>query len=435
MRILLVHPDSPFLVDSKTFPPLGILYLARALEDEFHEVSCVDLAHGSTLEGYNPQLIGISCVTPHVPMLSGLMKECRALYPGVPIIVGGPHFSTYPNDGDYYGADSTGLGDCEEALLRAVEDLEQGKKLNPRYSSDGLIADVNRWPIPARHLLPIHDYRYTIDGIRATTAITQRGCPYECTFCCHWEGYRKVRLRHTENVIVEVKVLKAMGFGAVMFYDDEFNLVHKRTMEVCDALKGEGIKWRAFIKANLFNPEQARAFAESGCWEVCTGVESGSDIILKTIQKKATVADNTRSRRLARDNGIRFKAFTMVGHPGETRESIEATKRWLIENAPDEFNVSLYTPYGGTPVVDHPERFDIQFSPVDYHKEEFFYRGKPGEYQPNTSTSALSGEELVRLRDEVENEVREALGLPSQGSAATFYTARSPDTVATTECG
>ena len=369
------------------------------------------------------------CLTPHFPQMLSLLNQLRVLYPSVPIAVGGPHFSTVPADGGRIGADAVCVGDGEEAILRIVAG-ERGVIQSP-----GGILDVDKWPIPARHLLPIHDYKYQIAGLPATTIMTQRGCPYSCTFCCHWEGYRKMRLRAMDNIALELEQLKQMGFGAVMVYDDETNIVHKRTMELCEVFKNAKIKWRAFIKANLFNEAQARAFSESGCWEVCTGVESGSDLVLRTIAKRATVADNTRSRALCREYGIRFKAFCMVGHPGENLESAYATRDWLLANAPDEFNLSLYTPYLGTPVFDKPEAYDLQFDKLDYSTAEYFYRGKPGEYQSHASTSALSGEELARLRDEIENEVREKLGLARQGDSLTWNTARTHDQCATQEIG
>lgn len=432
-HVLLIAPDSPFLVDSRTFPPLGLLYLGAALEAHGHKVTVVDLAMDMPLAGHSPDLIGIMCLTPHFPQMPALMRELRALYGDTPIAVGGPHFSTVPEDGARIGANVTVKGDGEDMICEIASGNWRRGEVK---SSPGGITDVNQYPHPARQLLPVRDYRYAIASEAATTAITQRGCPYECTFCCHWEGYRRVRLRHTDNIVSEVQEIKRLGFGGVQFYDDELNINHKRTLELCDAIKGEHIKWRAFIKANLFNEEQARAFAGSGCWELCTGVESGSDQILRTIRKRSTVADNTNARRLCRDHGIRFKAFCMVGHPGETMATALATRDWLIAEAPDEFNLSLYTPYLGTPVFDSPDAFDLQFDKLDYSQSEFFYRGKPGEYQAHASTSALSGEELARLRDEIENEVREKLGLPKQGSAATFYTqARTHDGYATTEVG
>lgn len=431
-NVLLINPSSPFLVDARTFPPLGLLYLAAALEGAGHTAQVIDLAFDAPIAGHNPDYIGIMCLTPHYPAMPGIISALRATYPTVPIAVGGPHFSTVPADGGRVGADVTVVGDGEEQIVEIANgNWAKGQVLQ----SPGGIVDVNRYPLPARHLLPINAYRYQIAGLPATTAITQRGCPYECSFCCHWEGYRRVRLRHTDNIVLEVRRLKELGFGAIQYYDDEWNINRKRTLEVCEALKYEDIKWRAFIKANLFDEEQARAYSESGCWELCTGVESGSDAVLRTIQKKATVANNTNARRLCKEFGIRFKAFAMVGHPGETLETAYATRDWLLQNAPDEFNLSLYTPYLGTPVFDRPEAFDLTFDKLDYSQSEYFYRGKPGEYQSHARTSALSGEELARLRDEIENEVREKLGLPKQGNSLTWNTARTHDQCATTEVG
>ena len=309
--------------------------------------------------------------------------------------------------------------DQEQAPTAQKTDLVWKKLTGKRFVGKRTVYNITVHPV----------HTYFADGV------VVHNCPYECTFCCHWEGYRRVRLRHTDNIIVEVRGLKAQGFGAVMFYDDEFNLNNKRTLEVCDALKGEGIRWRAFVKANCFNEEQARAFSESGCWELCTGVESGSDAVLRTIQKKASVAHNTDARRLCKEYGIRFKAFVMVGHPGETLETAYATRDWLLQNAPDEFNLSLYTPYLGTPVADRPQDFDLAFDKLDYSQAEYFYRGKPGEYQAHARTTALSGEELARLRDEIETEVREKLGLPKQADPRTWNTARTHDACAETEIG
>jgi radical SAM superfamily enzyme YgiQ (UPF0313 family) len=420
-------------VDAKTFPPLGLLYLAAALESAGHTARVIDLAFDAPLSGHSPDVIGIMCLTPHFPQMSSLIHELRSTYPSVPIAVGGPHFSTVPADGGRVGADVVCVGDGEEVIVQIANgDWTKGDILK----SPGGILDVDRVPIPARHLLPIASYDYKIAGLKATTIMSQRGCPYSCSFCAHFEGYTRIRLRSIDNVITEVRQLKSQGYGGIMIFDDEVNIVRKRTMALAEALKPEGIKWRAFVKANLFDDEQAKAFAESGCWELCTGVEAGDDRILKTIQKKATVADNTRTVQLCKKYGIRVKAFCQIGHPGESMESIMALKNWLIANAPSELNISLHTPYLGTPVMEHPERYDIKFDTEDYSKSEYFYRGKPGEYQGHVSTSHLSSEQLIKLRFEVERDVREALGLPPQGDPATWNTPtpRTRDVYVEAEC-
>lgn len=426
MKVLLINPDSPFLIDARTFPPLGLLYLGAALEERIGaEVVIADLAFNDEIDGHDPDLIGIMCLTAHYPNLKKLVAALRILYPKVPVVVGGPHFSTCPDDYREVGADAVCMGDGEEVITHMAlfikhrtTDSGSGRvaaAFHGKWNSDRWIVDVDEFPIPARHLVDIHRYKYTLNGIPTTTAMTQRGCPYECTFCCHWEGYRKVRMRATENVIEEIRRIKEMGFGGVMYYDDEFNLVNKRVVAMCNEIEKENIIWRAFIKANLFNEEQAEAFARSGCYELCTGVESGSDEILKTIQKKATVAQNTRSRELCREFGIRFKAFAMIGHPGETEETAQMTKQWLIDNKPDAFSLSVYMPYIGTPVTDKPWEYDIEFD-MSYDFNPHFYMGRPGEYQENARTSALSAKRITELRDEIQEEVCVALGLPPPGT-------------------
>src|SRR5262249_57406991 len=98
-HVLLINPSSPFLVDARTFPPLGLLYLGAALEANGHTCSVVDLAFpDASIAGHNPDLIGVMCLTPHYPQMSRLLAGLRALYPATPVAVGGPHFSTVPAD-------------------------------------------------------------------------------------------------------------------------------------------------------------------------------------------------------------------------------------------------------------------------------------------------------------------------------------------------
>lgn len=417
MQVLLVNPDAPFLYDARALPPLGILYLGAALEANGFSVAVVDLAkQGSTVEGFDPGMIGISCVTAKFPEMAGIVSTCRRAYPGIPILVGGPHFSICPDDGRKVGADAVGLGDCEDAIVEAAGDvLRTGAFEKTSYASPGWIVDANKFPIPARHLIPLHEYCYMMYDMPTTPIITARGCPYECAFCCHWEGYRKVRFRDSENVVEEIRQLKDLGFHSIIIYDDEFNLRTDRLTDLCRAIEAEKIQFRAIIRSDLLTKDQAEALARAGCVEVSVGVESGSEKILKIIGKRTTPEVNKRCRDLCREHGIRFKAFTIIGLPGETRETVMETKRWLIENRVDEVTVSLYMPYLGTPIVNNPQNYDIQFEAMDYEHTYLAFRGSADADLANVChTSALSAAELKELRKEVEDDVRAACGLVPQ---------------------
>jgi radical SAM superfamily enzyme YgiQ (UPF0313 family) len=404
MQVLLINPRSEFLAEPAFVPPLGLLYLGTALEDAGFEPKVADLNLPEvTIEGYDPGLIGITCVTANFGSVKQIVADFRTFYPGVPIVVGGPHLSVRPRDWKKLGADWACTCDGEEIIKRPA-----GCSGNV---PPGTPVDVNYYPFPARHLVPIHDYKCTLDGEPAAPIVSQRGCPFGCSFCCRWEGSRKVRARFYENVYEEVMQLKRLGFRSFVFHDDEFNLLNARLLDLCGWLRGARIHFRANIRADLFTGEQADALADAGCSWLCVGVESGNAAILKAARKGTTPEDNARARVICKSSGIKFKAFVMVGLPGETHETVADTKRWLIENEVDDLTVTMFVPYPGTDVYEHPERYDIRFD-ADYEKTSLMFRGGAGHSLPRCiSTSGLSAEELAEMPEILESEVRRELGI------------------------
>lgn len=429
MWIALVNPPSPFLLDERVFPPLGLLRIAAVLEQAGHQVEVMDLAgfpdyvdEARRWMAARPpfDVAGIGFTTPQFPRAVAVLRMLREDYPSLPVMAGGSHPSVQPQSciGLF---DAVVAGDGEEMVFPAIQvgrcDGEPGPIFDAATKVSLLVQDLNVLPLPARHLIDMNSYRYALMGRKGTSVISQLGCPFGCTFCCgrNLKVYRKVRVRTPENIVAEVRHLQEVyGMQAVVFYDDELNLLPDQTIQLCQALKPLGVIWRAFVKAELFTPEIARAMVEGGCREVCTGVESGDDRILKIIRKNTTAEINHRARRIAKEHGLRFKAFTSIGHPGEDREAVQATKRWLLEAQPDDFDVTIITIYPGTPIYDHPEQFDglIFYDRIDYSQETAYYKGIPGDYVSYVWTPWLSKEELVQLRDEVEDDARKALGIP-----------------------
>ncbi len=159
---------------------------------------------------------------------------------------------------------------------------------------------------------------------------------------------------------------------------------------------------------------------------ILTGFESGSPRILENIQKRATRQDNTRCVEIARRSGLKVKALMSIGHPGESPETIEETKNWLLENKPDDFDVTIITPYPGSPYYDEAKEENgawvyaysqtgdrLYAKEVDYLKTSDYYKGDPdGGYVSYVWTDYLSSEDLVKSRDGLEKEVRERLHIP-----------------------
>ncbi len=118
----------------------------------------------------------------------------------------------------------------------------------------------------------------------------------------------------------------------------------------------------------------------------------------------------------------------MVGLPGETYEDVMLTKKWILDAKPDYFNLGINTPYPGSPEYDMKEKYDLEFGKIDFAKDQASYSSsKSKAWKSWVRTSALSSEELVKLRDEVEEECRKKLkfaygpGEDGHGSSASPY--------------
>ena len=405
MKVLLINPKSADLTNPAYWPPLGVLYVAEAVRSNGHDVRVVDMAL-DPIPGteYHPELIGVSVTTPNYLAVREIITTCRRQWPGVNVVVGGPHVCIVPEDGPRLGADVTVSGDGQEAMLA----LADGLPLPPARP-----VNVNRWPIPARDLVRMDRYAARELGSRSTSLISQFGCPYSCSYCCKWDGYSKVRFRDLDNVVDEIERLKAMGYRALRFFDDELNLSERRLLDLCEAVRPLNVEWTCLVRANLFNERQAAAMVDAGCRMVQMGIESGSDAILKNVRSAKTVADNTNARRVAREAGLQFWAFFVVGLPGESHSTIQETRRWIVENRPDMFSVYTFQPFPGTRIHDRSNEFDIQFPrPLPYDQIALGIRGTAARpLHCLVSTSSLSSEQIVEARRYLDSDVRKEIGL------------------------
>jgi len=398
MKVCLVNPPSPFLVDQRTFVPLGLLYVASVCEALGHVVEVVDLAGYVNWDrsGFpdDAQVYGVTCTTAQAPYairLGAMLRQFGRT------IVGGPHATVSPQElTRSYG--SVVVGECELDLEHILSTNEKVYRCRVPYDLDAI-------PFPARHLIDMGSYSYRLDGKRATNMVTQRGCPFNCHFCSRRPADRIVRHRSVPNVLAEIRQLMVDGYGGFVFFDDTFNTDNKRVEELCKALEPLGIVWRCLTRADTLNPSVLKAMAESGCVEVGLGVESWSKKILRTVGKHETPRQINDAIRWAHESGIRVKVFMIIGLPGETRETVEETRKGFHEARPDDFDMTIFQPTPGSLIYEYPERYDIRFERV-----YGWYKGRKGEYRCTVSTSALSAGEIERLRDELAEEFEEVIG-------------------------
>lgn len=385
MKIALVWPATPFLIDPMVFPPLGLWYLWATLEEAGHEIEFFDLNADPVPEGFDSYLVSGT-----TPQAEGIRRLGQILDGRK--IIGGPHATLFPQQMLDWGYDVAVVGEGEGQVVSIVENQHcMGILRSAR------IPDLDSILFPDRS--HAHRYHFDIGGRNATTMFTSRGCPFNCAFCSHVIWGRRCTQRSAENVYREVQQLQDLGYNAVMFFDDTFTLKRRRLLQICDSLGGLDLLWRCFLRADTVDFEMLQAMKRAGCIEVGVGIESGSQTILDNINKGTTVAQNSQLVRWCKQLGIILKAFIILGLPGESKATITETRRWLLANRPDKLDLVFYIPYPQTPITLHPARYDIQFQYNDF--SECIYKTHPHDFRPLAWTSGITREELQDARRQI----------------------------------
>ena len=397
--ITLINPPSPFLINDSVFPSLGILYIASVLKNKGYSVNFIDLANSSNwrdrIKKIDTKYVCTTGTTPHFSILKEISDIIRKNSNGVKLIVGGPHATIAPESlTSYY--DTVVLNEGENVI-------EDALFTNKNIIDGGIVQDLNTIPFPARELINFDNYKFIIDNKKAAHLILSRGCPYSCAYCCK-VSQKKLRFRSVSNAIDEIRSLKDnLGIDRLMFFDDTFTLNKKFVRDFCKELTPLNMKWRCFVRSNTVNKELLELMKSAGCVELGVGVESGSQQILNNVNKQTKVKDNTELVKLCKDLGVLFKAFIIIGLPGENENTFQETRKWLLDNRPDKYSIFVFTPYKGSPIGDNPENYDIEFV-NDYDKS--WWGGKQKDQTSLSRTSVLSGDRIVELRNGLLKELK-----------------------------
>ena len=351
---------------------IGPAYLAGCLREHGHQASMLRVALDEDLAGVaervraaSPDLLGVSLTSRQWLRAREVMAALRERLPELPVVAGGLH-PTFAAEAVLAspGFDYVCLGEGEQAIVDLADRIERdGRDADvadirniqvlgaPRPALNPPFEPIDRLPFMARDLL---DEQYGVMHM-----ITQRGCPYPCTYCgarqladLYPGGYADYgRRRSHASVLTELEQLRDRGpLNYVIFLDDTFTIQRNWIREFC-RLYGErfAVPFTVNARAETVSEELIGELASAGCLHIVFGVESGSERLRREVMQRHV--DNQRLRdvfRWSREAGLIATANYIIGTPGETRDDIEMTLALHEELQPYDFGCFVFYPYRGT---------------------------------------------------------------------------------------
>jgi len=201
--------------------------------------------------------------------------------------------------------------------------------------------------------------------------MTSRGCPFNCSYCgaqVIWK--RKVRRRSVASVVREIEYLFRRGTSrAVQFWDDTFTSDRNYIRKLMSALrKFDGLRFSCITRLDVIDSKTLAHLREAGCNLILFGIESGSDEILKRIDKRMTKEMIRQKTAMVHAAGIPWLGFFILGYPGECREDMLKTLDFMKELSPNWAEINIFNPLPGTPIWNELEASGLVGGDLDFSR-------------------------------------------------------------------
>ena len=369
MKILLIEPaKAPITLGGEDFTiyePLALEYVAAGVAAD-HDVKILDLRLednlSGVLQGFSPDIVGITAYTAHVNTVRGLFDTVKAWNPDVLTVVGGHHATIVPEDFATPSIDLIVMGEGVFAFRDIVERFERaqgfdgvpgvafqrnGKFVKVDYSP---ATDLDAFPFPARDLTAKYRQHYYAEWMKPLASIrTSKGCPFRCSFCALWKIAGGKYLRRDPEKIVEE--LARIDEEYVFFADDESLVDVKRMKTLARLIKEAGLRKKYFLYGRsdtiTKNPDLLEMWKEAGLRRVFVGFEFFREQDLEFIRKGSTLDDNKQAARILLDLDIEIYASFIV-RPEFTRPDFAAFHQYCRELELTFASFAMLTPLPGT---------------------------------------------------------------------------------------
>lgn len=369
--------NAPWCLGRK-LPPLGLAYVAAALERSGFQVEILDnYLLGKPIDyvkleikRLSPEIVGITCSSATYSRCIETAKAVKETLPSCKVVVGGWHPSYEPDSMlQHPEIDYVVMGEGERAMVELATHISKGGddravaaiagvacrregkiiKTAPKF-----ISDLDQIPFPARHLLPMHLYDRSMEFLSVKPVDNMniiRGCPFNCAFCEVKLWGQTCRAFSPSRVVEEIDYLVTnYGTKGIYFINDNFTIRKKETAEICALIRKNklDIEWVCDTRVDLISRELLKKMKAAGCKTIWFGVESGSPRILRKINKGVTLEQTATAFKICREEGIQIACSFILGIPGETADDMKASLEFARKLDPDWCRFNIYVAVPGS---------------------------------------------------------------------------------------
>lgn len=406
-----VYGSSPAIRQCNVLP-LGLKSIESSLTDEGHDVVVTTQGMAnrkefvSRLISYNPDIIGATATTSEFPITADIIREVKEAMPNVVSVVGGYHVSAYPQSLDQRycpketsprGIDILVLGEGEITMKKIADSVKRGAlrqglpfisgiaylqgdglKVNPI----GEPTDLSTLPTPKwkEEELKQNDF----DGLinrkegHVVAIVSERGCPYGCSFCSTQKVYGKtVRTRPISHVADEIEdLVRNRNVSMIVDYAPTQNLDLKRIHQLCSEIRKRGLQktfsmyalWRLETPSGrpMIDEDIIKDLTDTlYCFKIGVGIEALSAEDAEFIGKNHSVENLRKTSELFDRYGAIMRGFYMVT-PMTSKKVIDECKDSDVLSLFDDLRVTYLIPFPGTPL--HDETRESQWITKDWRK-------------------------------------------------------------------
>ncbi len=384
MRILIVAPKYTASVGDFYQFPLGLGYISSSLKQAGHEVHCLNCNHTNenpallverAVREFDPMVCATGALSPFLPRVKEIFNAARRAKPSIINMAGGGVLSSDPEAAPLIMDIDVGvIGEGEVTVVDLCDALERGRDLAGvpgivyrdnsgailRTPSRDAIADLGSLPWPDFEGFgfgeiidlqrPMDNYFFqTKDKPRSIDMITSRSCPYRCTFCFHPTG-KVYRERPLDDFFAELEHrIERHDINMVAIIDELFSLKKARLLEFCERMAPYGLEWMVQLHVNVADEHILKSMKNAGCSYISYGVESMSQDVLYSMQKKSRKDRIDEVLRRTYDLKLGIQGNLIFGDSAETLDTANESMAWWAGNRPYMVNVNRLQVYPGSP--------------------------------------------------------------------------------------